>query len=71
MSRLEGWGFLSLMGCTISVVLSLSLFSGGWQTAGCSLGALLGILSGGLYAASVQPHQQADAVPVALEDSAA
>lgn len=60
MSRLEGWGFLCLMGCPLLVTVSLALLSGGWQAAGCGLGALLGILSGGLYAASVVPATQAD-----------
>ncbi len=61
MSRLEGWGFICLMGSPLSVVLSLSLLSGTWQAAGCVVGALLGVLAGGLYAASVSPRDQAEA----------
>ena len=45
MTRLEGWGFLCLIGCAVSVALSLSLLSGTWQAVGCGVGALLGILS--------------------------
>lgn len=53
MPRLEGYGFLCLIGCTLTVSLSLCLLTGGWQALGCVVGALLGVLSGGLYAASV------------------
>lgn len=60
MSRLEGWGFLCLMGCMLSVALSLSLLSGGWQVAGCGIGVLLGVLAGGLYGASVSPRTRVD-----------
>lgn len=70
MSHLEGWGFLSLMGCTLSIVVSLSLLSGGWQAAGCGLGALLAILSGGLYAASARPSGSAGAEQSAAPDPA-
>ncbi|MCX7666044.1 MAG: hypothetical protein N2112_10885 [Gemmataceae bacterium] len=55
MSSREGWAFLCLMGCCVLTTLSLSLFSGIEQAAGCVLAALLGIVSGGLYAASVKP----------------
>lgn len=55
MPRLEGWGFLCLMGCMVAVALSLTLLGGIWQAAGCGAGALLGILAGGLYAASATP----------------
>lgn len=58
MSRLEGWGFLSLMGACVAIALALSLLSGGWQLFAILIGVLLGILSGGLYAASVQPTPQ-------------
>lgn len=62
MSSREGWAFLCLMGCVILTTLSLSLVSGIWQAVGCVLAALLGIVSGGLYAASVTPptHQNQD-----------
>jgi hypothetical protein len=55
MPRLEGWGFLCLIGCMMTVTVSLSLFTGPWQALGCGVGTLLGILSGGLYAASAGP----------------
>lgn len=58
MSRLEGWGFVCLMSCAVTVVLSMSLFTGLWQAIGCGVGAVFGILSGGLYAASVRPRSQ-------------
>jgi hypothetical protein len=59
-SRLEGWGFLCLMGCLLSVTLSLSLLSNSWQALGCVVGALLGILGGGLYAASIKHCNRVD-----------
>lgn len=58
MSRLEGWGFLCLIGCAVAVALSLSLLSGIWQAVGCGVGVILGILSGGLYAASANTRSQ-------------
>ncbi|MCX7667279.1 MAG: hypothetical protein N2112_17245, partial [Gemmataceae bacterium] len=62
MSSREGWAFLCLMGCCVTITISLSLLSGIWQAVGCVLAALLGIVSGGLYAASVTPptHQNQD-----------
>jgi hypothetical protein len=71
MSRLEGWGFLCLVGCTLAVTLSFSLFEGMWQAAGGGAGAVLGILSGGLYAASVRPKRCANAEPSAAADGGA
>lgn len=44
MNRLEGLGFLCLMGCTVAIALSQPV-----------VGAILGILAGGLFAASVRP----------------
>lgn len=66
MLRLEGWGFLCLIGCMVAVALSLSLATGIWQAVGCGVGALLGILSGGLYAASVTPPGREERPPQAL-----
>jgi len=43
-NRLEGLGFLCLMGCTVAIALSQPV-----------VGAILGILAGGLFAASVRP----------------
>ena len=71
MRRLEGWGFLCLMGCAVTVALSLSLFDGVWQAIGCGVGALIGILAGGLYAASVGPQSKADAEPDAAANRGA
>jgi hypothetical protein len=68
MPRLEGWGFVCLIGSLVAVALSLSLLAGTWQAVGCGVGALLGILSGGLYAASVAPGSGADAEPGAAAD---
>jgi hypothetical protein len=42
------------------------VLSGGWQVAGAALGVLLGVLAGGLYAASVR--SAADAEPGAVAD---
>lgn len=68
MSRLEGWGFLCLIGCMVAVALSLSLLSGTWQIIGCGVGVMLGILSGGLYAASASPGTQPVAEPSAANN---
>jgi hypothetical protein len=68
MRRMEGWGFVGLIGCLVAVALSLSLLTGTWQAVGCGVGALLGILSGGLYASSVAPCSRADAEPVVAPD---
>jgi len=68
MARLDGWGFLCLIGCPVAVVLSLSLLSGGWQVAGTLAGVALGVLAGGLYAASVRPPFVSDAEPNAAVD---
>lgn len=45
MNRLEGLGFLCLGGCTVAIALSQPV-----------VGAILGILAGGLFAASVRPR---------------
>ncbi len=63
MPRGEGWGFVFLIGCAVTVSLSLSLLEGSWQAVGCVVGALFGILSGGLYAASVAPRSCAEGQP--------
>lgn len=62
-SKMEGWGFVLLMGCLITTTLSLTLLSGGWQIAGSLAAVGMGILSGGFYAASVRPEQAAKALP--------
>lgn len=61
MSKLEGWGFLCLIGCAVTIVLSLSLLSGPFQLFGLVTGVVLGVLAGGLYAASVGPRLVNDA----------
>ncbi|MGB9632700.1 MAG: hypothetical protein ACPL8I_05200 [Chloroflexaceae bacterium] len=71
MPRLEGWGFVCLIGCAATVALSLSLLAGAWQAIGCGVAAMLGILSGGLYAASVGPRSESDAEPGAAADDGA
>ncbi len=53
MKQIEGWGFLSLIGCLVTVALSPTLLNGIWQGIGCAIGALFGVLSGKPYAASV------------------
>jgi hypothetical protein len=68
MPRLEGWAFMCLIGCLVAVALSLTLLAGTWQAVGCGVGALLGILSGGLYAASVAPRSRTDAGPGPAQD---
>lgn len=67
-TRLEGWGFLCLIGCAVTVTLSLSLLSGGWQVGGTLAGVLIGVLAGGLYAASARPPTDLDAEPTAPAD---
>ena len=53
MNKLEGWAFLSFIGFLLLLTLSLTVMSGGWATFGSVAAALLGILSGGLYGASI------------------
>jgi hypothetical protein len=57
MRGLESWAFMSLMGCTLLIVLSASLLTGGWASVGYLVAALLGVLSGGLYGASAQQRR--------------
>lgn len=54
MNRLEGWAFLSLIGCLVALVVSLTLLSGAAMIAGTVASVMLGILAGGLYGASVR-----------------
>ncbi len=54
MRSLENWGFLCLIGCPVLVTLSLTVLTGGWAIAGNVIAVILGILSGGFYAASAQ-----------------
>jgi hypothetical protein len=54
MRSLESWGFMCLMGCPLFVTLSLTVLTGGWAVAGSIIAIVLGILSGGLYAASAR-----------------
>ena len=61
MSKLEGWGFICLIICLMLVAVSLTMLTGTPQIVGCIFGALLGILAGGLYAASVKAGAQSDA----------
>jgi hypothetical protein len=57
-----------MVGCTMAVALSLFLLEGMWQAAGCGAGAVLGILAGGLYAASIRPSGCAEAEAPAVAD---
>ncbi|MEK0424168.1 MAG: hypothetical protein RJB11_259 [Planctomycetota bacterium] len=41
-TRLEGWGFLCLIGCAVTV----TLLSGGWQVGGTLDGVVIGVLAG-------------------------
>ena len=61
MSKLEGWGFIYLIICLMLVAVSLTMLTGTPQIVGCVFGALLGILAGGLYAASVKAGARSDA----------
>lgn len=54
MNSLESWGFISLIGCLLLVILSMTVLTGGWAIVMGIIAVLLGILSGGLYAASAQ-----------------
>jgi hypothetical protein len=54
MRSLESWGFMCLIGCPLFVTLSLTVLTGGWAIAGNLIAVVLGILSGGFYAASAQ-----------------
>lgn len=54
MNRLEGWAFLSLIGCLVALVVSLTLLSGAAMIVGTVASVMLGILAGGLYGASVR-----------------
>jgi hypothetical protein len=54
MRSLKSWGFMCLMGCPLFVTLSLTVLTGGWAVAGSIVAIVLGILSGGLYAASAR-----------------
>jgi hypothetical protein len=63
MSKLEGLGFLCLIGCAVTIVMSVSLLSGPYQALGLLTGVILGVLAGGLYAASVGQRLVNDAEP--------
>lgn len=52
MNRVEGYGFLCLSGCAVAIALSHPV-----------VGAILGILAGGLFAASVRPRPTACSAP--------
>jgi hypothetical protein len=63
MQKLEGWGFLCLIGCLVAIALSMFVLEGTGRLIGCGIGVFLGILSGGLYAASVTKRSCAEAGP--------
>jgi hypothetical protein len=60
MRNLESWGFICLMGCPLFVTLSLTVLTGGWAIAGNIIAAILGVLSGGFYGASVWYRGRSD-----------
>ncbi len=68
MARLKTWGFLCLIGCLVTVTVSQLLLSGGWQVAVALAGVVLGVLSGGLYAASASSRSVSDAEPSTAAD---
>lgn len=53
---MEGWAFLCLMGCLLFATLSLVVMEGVPAIVLGVMGVILGILSGGLYAASAKPR---------------
>jgi O-antigen ligase len=54
MRSLESWGFISLIGCLLLVTLSMTILTGRWAIFVGITGVVLGILSGGIYAASAR-----------------
>jgi hypothetical protein len=54
MRGLESWGFMSLIGCMLLVTLSMTVLTGGWAIFVGFIAIVLGILSAGLYGASVR-----------------
>jgi hypothetical protein len=57
MSSLKSWGFLSLIGCLLLATLSMTAVTGGWAIVAGAIAVVLGVLSGGLYAASAQQRR--------------
>ena len=57
MRDLESWGFMCLIGCPLFVTLSLTVLTGGWAIVAGAIAVVLGVLSGGLYAASAQQRR--------------
>jgi hypothetical protein len=57
MRGLESWGFMCLIGCPLFVTLSLTVLTGGWAIFAGAIAVVLGVLSGGLYAASAQQRR--------------
>jgi len=57
MRGLESWGLMCLIGCPLFVTLSLTVLTGGWAIFAGAIAVVLGILSGGLYAASAQQRR--------------
>ena len=54
MRGLESWGFFCLMGCPLLVILSTTVLTGKWAITVGIIACVLGVLSGGLYAASAR-----------------
>jgi hypothetical protein len=54
MKSLEGWAFLALMFCLVGITMALTILEGTPAIAVVVASVVLGILSGGLYAASAR-----------------
>jgi hypothetical protein len=55
MSRLKSWAFFCMMGSMTLVMLSLTIFTGGWAIAVSFIAVVLAVLAVvGLYAASAR-----------------
>jgi membrane associated rhomboid family serine protease len=57
MLRMESWAFMCLIGSPVLVTLSMTVVTGGWSIAVGIVAALVGILSGCLYAVSAQQRR--------------
>jgi hypothetical protein len=53
----ESWAFICLISCLLLITLSFTLLPATWTVAGLAVAVVMGVLSGGLYAASVQQQK--------------
>jgi hypothetical protein len=49
----EKWSYRCLIACPLLVTISLTVLTGWWAIAASVIAVMLGILSGGFYAASI------------------